>query len=144
MVYKVISERYAAFCTLFIVILWNILSNIYGRTLSLFFYILLLAAVLASVRVKFSIYEDHLEYQLLLFNKSIKIKKVFPSQINQLKLMRTGWAKKAAKLKLNRGMNIRLAGLNQPEAYDHLIEFAEKHAISIFKTKDYTIVEKMK
>ncbi|WP_404451883.1 hypothetical protein LG329_16275 [Virgibacillus necropolis] len=142
--YNVIPQRLSIFITIFIVILWNVLVDYYGGSLSLFLLLLLLAVGLASLRFKFKIHDDHLVYQILLFNKSIIKKEIYPDQINQLKFVRVGWSKKAAIIKVNKGINIRLAMLETPKAYEHLIEFAEKRDITIFKTKDYLILERMK
>ncbi|MEC5425250.1 hypothetical protein QGM71_17330 [Virgibacillus sp. C22-A2] len=125
-------------------ILWSVLADYYGRTLSLFLSILLLTIILASFRFKFTIHTDHLVYQIFLFNKSIIKKEIYPDQINQVKFIRVGWAKKAAIIKINKGINIRLAVLEPQKAYEHLIEYAEIHDITIFKSKDYLILERMK
>jgi hypothetical protein len=61
-----------------------------------------------------------------------------------VKFIRVGWAKKAAIIKVNKGLNIRLAVLEPQQAYDHLIEYAEIHDIKLFKSKDYLIPERMK
>lgn len=144
MVYKLIPERLSIFSIIFIVILWNALSSYYGGSFFIFILVLLLAVGLSSIRFKFKINDKHLVYQILLFNKSVNKKEIYPYQINQLKFIRVGWAKKGAIIKLNKGMNVRLASLTPQEAYEHLIEFAEKHDITIFKTKDYLILERMK
>lgn len=120
------------------------LTDYYGSSLSLFLLFLLLAIALASIKYKFKIHDDHFVYQILLFNKPIIKKGVFPDQINQIKFIRVGWSKKAAIIKVNKGINIRLAVLEPPKAYEHLIEFAEKQDITILKTKDYLILERMK
>lgn len=132
------------FITIFIVILWDVLSTYYGRSFSLFLFVLLIAIGLASFRFKFTIHPEHFIYQILLFNKIILKKEIYPEQVNQLKLIRVGWAKKAAIIKMKKGINIRLSVLEPPEAYEQLIEFAEKHDIKIFKTNDYFILERMK
>ncbi|KPH74529.1 MULTISPECIES: hypothetical protein [Bacillaceae] len=144
MEYNINSQRISIFSTIFIIILWDVLSTYYGRSLSLFLFILLIAIGLASFRFKFTIHTDHLIYEILLFNKPIIQKEIYPDQVNQLKLIRVGWAKKSAIIKVKKGINIRLSVLEPQEAYEHLIGFAEKHDIMIFKTKDYLILERMK
>ena len=143
-VYDVRPERLFIFNIIFIVILWNVLADYYGRTLYLFLSILLLTIIVASFRFKFTIYPDSLGYQMTLFNKSIIKKEIYPDQINQVKFIRVGWAKKAAVIKVNKGINIRLAILEPQKAYEHLIEYAEVHNITIVKSKDYLILERMK
>ncbi|WP_163529973.1 hypothetical protein [Halobacillus ihumii] len=70
-------------------------------------------------------------------------KELYPSQINQLKFTRVGWSHKAAFIKVNKGIHIPLAVLEPRKAYDHLIEFGEDNDITIYKTKDYEILERM-
>lgn len=142
--YNIRPQRLTIYIIIFIVILWNVLTDYYGGTLSLFFLVLLLAVGLASIRFKFKIHDDHLVYQLLLFNKPIIKKEIYPDQINQLKFIRVGWSKKAAIIKVNKGINIRLAVLEPQKAYEHLIQFTDKYDITVFKTKDYLILERMK
>lgn len=144
MEYDINPQRLSIFNFVFIALLWIELAHYYGRSIHLFLLVLLMALGLASFRFKFTIYTGHLMYQILLFNKPIINKEIFPDQVNQLKLIRVGWAKKATIIKVKKGMNIRLSVLEPQEAYKHLIEFAEKHDITIFKTKDYQILERMK
>ena len=106
--------------------------------------VLLVAVVFAFVRFRLNINDENLVYEILIFNKSIVKQRIFPEDINQLKFTRVGWAKKGAKIKVKKGINVRLAVLEPPKAYDHLIEFAKKHDITIVKTKDYLILERMK
>ncbi|RLL48463.1 hypothetical protein D8M04_04160 [Oceanobacillus piezotolerans] len=111
MEYNINSQRQSIFITIFIVLLWNVLADYYGQSLSLFLFVLLIAIWLASFRFKFTIHREHLIYQILLFNKPIIKKNIYPDQINQLKLIRVGWAKKAAIIKMKKGINIRLCVL---------------------------------
>ncbi|MGN8646656.1 hypothetical protein ACTNEO_10755 [Gracilibacillus sp. HCP3S3_G5_1] len=126
-----------------VVILWSQLSAYFGSSLLLFLLYLLVVIVFASsIRFKFKIHVNHLVYQVLLFKKSIIKKKMAPDQVEQMKFIRAGWAKKAAIIKLEKGMDIRLAVIYLEEAYEHLLEFAEKHDISIVKTNDYLTLER--
>ncbi|WP_249872651.1 hypothetical protein [Oceanobacillus saliphilus] len=145
MLYNIIPQRLTFFIGFSIVIIWNTLKDYFGLSSFLFLFVVLLwVVVLASIRLKFKINDDHLVYQIVLFNKSIIKKEIYPNQINQLKFIRVGWAKKAAIIKVNKGVNIRLSVLEPPKAYEHLIGFAEEYDITILKTKDYLILERMK
>jgi len=73
--------------------------------------------------------------------KGFENKEIYPNQIKQLNFFEVGWFKKAAAIKLHIGMNVRLAIL-EPEANDHLLEFAKKHDIMVHKTKDYLRLER--
>lgn len=142
MEYVIRLQRFPNFLTIGYIILLNILTDINGVPRVLYVLILLLATVLLLISFKFSIYNDHLVYEIVIINKSIVSKKIYPEDINYMKFIRVGWAKKAAIIKMNKGINIRLAILEPPKAYDHLIEFAETHEVAIVKTKDYLILER--
>lgn len=142
--YDVRSHRQSIFTIVFIVILWSVLADYFGKTLYLFLSILLLTIILASFRFKFTIHPDRLLYQIILFNRSIIKKEIYPNEIKLVKFMRVGWAEKAAVIKVNKGINIRLAVLEPQKAYDHLIEYAEIHNITMVKSKDYLILERLK
>jgi hypothetical protein len=144
MEYKIRPHRYPIVMTIIFVLSMNIVVDYFGGSSSLYILVLLVAVVFALIRFKFNIHEENLVYEILLFNKSIVKQRIFPEDINQLKFSRVGWAKKAAKIKVNKGINVRLAVLEPPKAYDHLIEFAKKHDITIVKSKDFLILERMK
>ncbi|RDW15880.1 hypothetical protein [Oceanobacillus chungangensis] len=143
--YDLNPQRLVIFSGFFGTISWVTARDYFE--LSTFYGILLLTLwgiLLIGTRFKFKINDDHFVYRILFYNKLIFKKEIYPDQIEQLRFIRVGWAKKAAIIKIYRGKNIRLAVITQPNAYEHLLEFAEKHDISIFKTKDYLILERMK
>ncbi len=143
MEYRINPLRWSTISIFLIVILWSLLSDYYGSSLLLFLLYLLVVIVFASsIRFKFEIHDNHLVYQVLLFKRSINKKKMDPDQVEQMKFIRAGWAKKAAIIKLEKGMDIRLVVLYPEEAYEHLLEFARKHDISIVKTNDYLTLER--
>lgn len=142
MVYNLIPQRLPVLSTIFLVILWNVINNYFGTSVSLFLIFLLLAVSLGSVRFKFKINDDHLVYQMLFFKKSILRKNIYSNQIIQFKFIRVGWAKKGAIIKVNKGFNFRLTILQPQTAYDDLINFSNKHDITVLKTKDYILLEK--
>ncbi len=144
MEYKIRPDRYPIVMTIIFVLFLNVVSDYYGGYSSQYLSVLLVAVVFAFVRFRLNINDENLVYEILIFNKSIVKQRIFPEEINELKFTRVGWAKKSAKIKVNKGINVRLAVLEPPKAYDHLIEFAKKHDIAIVKTKDYLILERMK
>ena len=144
MEYIIRPQRFPTFLLIGYVTLLNILSDINVGSRVLYVLIVLLATVLLFISFKFSIHNDQLVYEILLFKKPIVIKRIYPEEIKYLKFIRVGWAKKAAIIKMKKGINIRLALLEPPKAYDHLIEFAETHEVAIVKSKDYLILERMK
>ncbi|WP_145925797.1 hypothetical protein [Bacillus weihaiensis] len=59
------------------------------------------------------------------------------------KCIRVGWMKKGAVIILHKGMNIKGNVIESDEnAYNQLLEFAVKHQIDFYKTKDFVILEK--
>ncbi|WP_101842747.1 hypothetical protein [Halobacillus sp. Marseille-P3879] len=142
--YKARHQRLELYNIFFIVLLWNILSSHYGNSILLFLIVLLLTAGLALIRFELEIRNDHIVYQIGFYKKSIINKKIEPAQIKQLKFTRVGWAKKAAIIKLHKGINIRLAGFDPEEVYDQLIQFGEQQDLTILKTKDYAVLERMR
>ncbi|MGB3261990.1 hypothetical protein [Paenisporosarcina sp.] len=144
MEYKLRPHIYPIVMTIIFVLFMNVVVDYFGGVSSLYLLVLLIAVVFALIRFRFHIYDENLVYEILIFGKSIVKQRIFPEDISQMKFTRIGWAKKAAKIKVNKGFNVRLAVLEPPKAYDHLIEFAKKHDITIVKTKDYLILERMK
>ncbi|MGP4039589.1 hypothetical protein ACTWP4_06775 [Gracilibacillus sp. D59] len=143
MEYHINPLRWSIISIFVVVILWNLLSDYYGFSLPLFlFYLLFVVGLAYSIQFTFKIQKHHLVYQVLLFKRSIIKKEIYPEQVNQIEFIRAGWVKKAAIIKVEKGFDIRLAVLQPPEAYDHLIVFAEKHDISIVKTNDYLTLER--
>jgi len=145
MEYKIRPLRYPIVMTIIFVLFFNVVVMDYFNGSSFVLLLGFLVAVLfALIQFRFNIHDEHLVYEILIFNKSIVKKKISPEDISQLKFTRVGWAKKAAKINVNKGINVRLAVLEPPKAYDHLIEFAKKHDVTIVKTNDYLILERMK
>lgn len=144
MEYKIRPHRYPIVMTIMFVLFMNVVVDYFDGSSSLFLLGFIVAVVFALIRFRFNIHAEHLVYEILIYNKSIVKQRISPEDISQLKFTRVGWAKKAAKINVNKGINVRLAVLEPPKAYDHLIEFAKKHDITIVKTKDYLILERMK
>lgn len=144
MEYKIIPHRYPIVMIILFVLFMNVVLDYFDGSTSLFLVVLLVAVVFALIQFRLNINDENLVYEILIFNKSIVKQRILPEDVNELKFTRVGWAKKAAIIKVNKGINVRLAVLEPPEAYDHLMEFAMKHDITIVKTKDYLILERMK
>ncbi|MGE7667688.1 hypothetical protein ACQKMN_18495 [Ureibacillus composti] len=95
-------------------------------------------------RFKFTINEKNLSYQIELFKFQIYQKEIVINEIKQIKFTRVGWAKKGAIVKVTKGFNIRIFDFEPNHVYTDLLEFANNNSITIFKTKDYLILEKRK
>ena len=144
MEYKIRAHRFIIIITIIFTLFMNVVVDYFGGSSSTYLLVLMIAVLFALIRFRFNIHEEDLVYEILIFNKSILKQRIFPEDIIQMKFTRVGWAKKAAKIKVNKGFDVRLAVLEPPIAYDHLIDFAKKHDITIVKTKDYLILERMK
>src|SRR5699024_12625131 len=108
MEYEINPQRLSIFILVFITILWIEFASNYGRSIWLFLIVLLIGIGLSSFRFKFTVYAEHLMYQVLLFNKSIIKNEIYPNQINELKVIRVGWTNRARIIKMKLGLNLRL------------------------------------
>ncbi len=82
-------------------------------------------------------------YEVSVFTFRLFRKCFQPLQIKQVKFIRVGWMKKGAVIILHKGMNIKVNFIESEEnAYNQLLEFAVKHQIDFYKTKDFVILEK--
>ena len=144
MEYKMILFTNVVMCLMNFSLFMNVVVAYFGGSFYHYLIVLMIAVLFALIRFRFNIHEEVLVYEILIFNKSIVKQRIFPEDIIQMKFTRVGWAKKAAKIKVNKGIDVRLAVLEPPIAYDHLIDFAKNHDITIVKTKDYLILERMK
>lgn len=119
--------------------------TVYGyENESFYLRIALLILFLLTILIKYSftINEDKLIYQIVILNIPIYKKEMDLDQIKQIKFIRNGWAKKGAIIEVNKGLNIRIARFESNNVCAYLIDFANKHDITICKTKDYLILEK--
>ena len=144
MEYKIKPQRFPIVMTIIFVLFMNVVVDYFGGSTSLFQLGLLVAVVFALIRFRLFIHDEHLIYEILILRKVIVKQTISPDDINLLKFTRGGWAQKAAIIKVKKGMDVRLASLESPKAFEDLIEFAKKHDIQIDKTKDYQLLERMK
>ncbi|QCR31192.1 hypothetical protein [Lysinibacillus sp. SGAir0095] len=98
--------------------------------------------ILAFVRFKFYIEENTLTYEIMLFTILLYKRRVFPDDIKHVKFVRTGWAKKAAIIKVKKGINLRIINFEPTHVCPDLNKFTDKHSISISKTNDYILLDK--
>ncbi|WP_430787496.1 hypothetical protein VBD025_16615 [Virgibacillus flavescens] len=126
----------------FFVILLNAINE--SSRFSLYFVSLtLIMLFLAIIRFTFKI-NDHLEYRIMFFHICIYKKEISPDQIVQMKFKRTGWSQKMAAIQLKKGLGIRVIDFKPETVHENLIRFAEKHDVSVSKSKDYVILEKLR
>lgn len=145
MTYLLNPQRLVMGTGIFFMIVWFIIRDYFEVA---FLYgilaVIIWITLLLFTRFTFKINDDHLVYQIIFLKKLIVNREIYPNQVDQLKFFRVGWANKAAIIKTNKGLNVRLAILRPHKAYDHLLDFCDKHEITVHKTKDYFILERMK
>lgn len=108
--------------------------------MQLFFAIFFLLSIFINYKIKI---DDHdLTYQILFLKLSIYKNVVHPQQIKQIKFILVGWTGKGAVIKTKKGFNIHIGHYFSNEVIKALENFAKNHNISIYKTKDYLIIEK--
>ncbi|AIF45268.1 hypothetical protein [Virgibacillus sp. SK37] len=142
MEYKLDHQRLRMLIIVFLVISWNVVTDYYDFSYLLLFVFLLSAVILGSFHFHFKINEDQLIYKISFMKIRVWEKHIYPNQIERLKFIRVSWATKAAIIKINNGLNIRLAVLEPKTGYDHLLAFAEENQVAVEKTKDYSILER--
>lgn len=145
--YKLWPHRLINICMITLIVLWNITILNYDGFSYVWAFLFLLAAIavrlfLNYVHIAITIGSDQLVYELNLFKKSIVRKQIPPVQINQIKFKEVGWFKRAAVIKLNKGMDIRIINNDPKKVYDDLFEFGKRNDIKIIKTKDYLRLER--
>ncbi|SES64553.1 hypothetical protein SAMN05216389_101228 [Oceanobacillus limi] len=124
------------------VVLWNIFDT-FSSHLVIFLSAMIIAILLGSIRRRCAIYENQFVHEIL-FNKKVILKRIIdPQQMKQLKFIRVGWAKKGVKIKVEKAFPIKLEEMEPDNGYEHLMEFAKENGVSIDKTRDYSILERM-
>ncbi len=142
MEFDVRAERLSMFGIFGLILVWNILTDIFGFSIPSFTIILVLIVVFSAFRFKFEVSNEQLLYRLLFFKKTINTRKLSPGDISQITFVRQMWVKKAVMINVRNGRKIRLVELYPSTAFDYLVEFADKHEVELHKTRDYLRLEK--
>ncbi|MCA1010554.1 hypothetical protein [Halobacillus halophilus] len=141
MKFDVRAERLSMFGTFGIILIWNILIDIFGFSIPSFTITLLIIVVFSGFRFKFEVGHEQLLYRLLFFKKTINVRKLAPEDISQITFVRKMWVLKAVMINVKNGKKIRLMELYPSTAFDYLTEFADKHEVDLHKTRDYLRLE---
>ncbi len=112
-------------------------SAFYRPLLSLALLIIILWMVTRYLKID----EDHIIYELELFNIVIYSRRYSLEDIKELKFMRAGWMDQGAILKLHKGMDIKLYYFKPENIYSHLYQFGLDNDVKINRTKDYEMLE---
>ncbi|MCZ2260923.1 hypothetical protein [Sporosarcina sp. G11-34] len=109
-------------------------------------YVLVPAAIVILLTIfvnfKLKILDSFLTFQICLFSLPLYNRTVSSEQISNMKFKRVGWARKCVVIKNKKAFNFRITNFSPDSLYKDLIDFANKYDVPIFKTKDYTILEK--
>lgn len=100
--------------------------------------------IVLCMHYEFQIENNRLTYRILLLKTPIYTKEVVPEDIREIKFIRVDWAKKSAIVRMKKGFNIRVILFHPDSVYKELEQYAKEHNVSIHKTRDYQILEKMK
>lgn len=106
--------------------------------------ILILIFVIFSIQYQFHIDYQRLTYQVFLLRTPIFTKEVVPEEIQEIKFIRVDWAKKSAIVRMKKGLNIRVILFHPDSVCKDLEHYARENNVSIHKTRDYQILERMK
>lgn len=148
MVYKATTQRNMLLILLMIAILMLIINiGIYngeyqGQTFILIFLSIFCFFGLFT-NYEFEIKEDELNYKTLLFEYTIFHKKVNSADIHQITFKRVGWATKGAIIRLHRGINMRIIQFEPNDVMSHLETFTLSNDVTVIKSKDYLVLEKL-
>ncbi|WP_099157517.1 hypothetical protein [Virgibacillus ndiopensis] len=108
--------------------------------------VLLCLFIVASffLQYRLNINENSLSYQIALLNIPIYKKEISADQIKRFNFKRYSWSTRGAIIQLERGMNIRIIAFTPIQVYKKLVDFANTNNVSISKSKDYHILEKLR
>ena len=111
----------------------------------IYFQIILIAFILLClfIQFQFKIVEGSLSFETLIFAIRVYRKEVLPSQIVEMKFKRVGWGRKCVVVQTNKGLNLRIVNFYPEKIYIDLIDYAKQYDISLSKTRDYLILEKL-
>ncbi|MBD3107492.1 hypothetical protein IEO70_03865 [Bacillus sp. AGMB 02131] len=94
------------------------------------------------IKYELKIDDGYLSYRMSLFGMEFYKKRITPQQIKQMKFVRVGWLSKGAIVQMEKGFNIRVTHFSPETVVAELLDFAHKHEVPIFKTRDFVILEK--
>lgn len=117
----------------------------WGEPLFLMFTILLafMWMLMYFLKYEFEINEHTLIYRIQLFTFTIYEKQMIAQDVRMIHYKRISWHTKMAIVKLNKGWNLRISLFSPDTVLEELERYAGRNNISIHKTKDYQILEKM-
>jgi hypothetical protein len=146
MEYRIYPNYLSGILIVFIVMIWNILGMRFGFSLFLFLFVLVFGILLASFRFTYTLKESLLFCRIYLFGKTLFKMEIHPKQVEEMKFIRTGWAKKSVVVKRKKGLDHRftvLEGEEVGDAHSEFLQFARENDIKFNKTKDYKLLERM-
>ncbi|WP_458413365.1 hypothetical protein ACNQFZ_00245 [Schinkia sp. CFF1] len=141
MVYNAKSERLGLFIMLTAILLMNIIGE-YHDGIVKYLIPLFLVIIVGFIDFSFKIEDGYLIYQILFLNRTFYKKDIFPDQIVRMKFCRVRWTTKCTIIEIQKGPNIRIVDFRPTTIFTDLVDFANVHHITIFKTKDYKIIDK--
>ncbi|WP_186580360.1 hypothetical protein [Aquibacillus kalidii] len=113
------------------------------KTISVHIVLIAYLILCLFIQFKIKIVESSISFEIRIFSKLIYRKEICPNQIVGMKFKRVGWSKKCVVVQTSKGFNLRIVNFYPEKIYDDLIDYANEYDISILKTKDYLILEKL-
>lgn len=106
--------------------------------------ILIVIVFILCIQYQFQIDQNQLTYQIFLLRTPIYKREVVPEEIQEIRFIRVDWAKKSAIVRMKKGLNMRIILFHPDSVCKDLEQYAKENNVSIHKTRDYQIIERMK
>ncbi|WP_188456332.1 hypothetical protein [Virgibacillus oceani] len=145
MTYESTAKHQTAYQTILFVILIQALGDTEHSALVLL-EVLLCLLLVATIFIQYTlkISKNGLSYHITLFSISIYKKELPAVQIQKIIFKRYGWSTRGAVIQMEKGLNIRIIAFRPVKVYENLVKFAGANNISMSKSNDYQILEKLK
>lgn len=143
MVYSAKTQRILLFGLFLLMIQAMILNKNHPEMF--FFLVPATIVTLATVFVRFHFSiscSGSLIFQIRLFHFIVYKREVRYIDIVRMTFMRVGWGKRCVIVHTRKGLNLRISNFNPLTVYDDLMTFANRYHILVYKTKDYTHLDK--
>ena len=114
----------------------------WSRSICLF--VLAFQLIVLCINYSFIIKDNQVIYTIFFLSYPIYEKQVTSSHIKKVVFKRVSWKTKLAVIQLHKGFSVRISLFKPGSVFHDLIAFCETHHIPYEKTRDYTILEKLK
>ncbi|WP_025027498.1 hypothetical protein [Caldalkalibacillus mannanilyticus] len=142
MTYHAKTQRTLLLFLLIISIASLVFINSYmPQLVGVIFCLFLLLAIFIQYELK--IENDYIIYKVLLFSLPLYQRKIYSAQIIKIEFKKIGWATQGVILHVKKSINIRVVCFTPETIFQDLLRFSHEHNLTVFKTKEYELVEKI-